>query len=177
MGHPFDSKQGWGRLNADAVLNFPGEIHYIDQEVAFNDTGQTWSQDITLTSPVPSLKIMLAWTDAPGHGLGGATPAWVNDLDLSITIGGQTYYGNNFGPDGFSLPGGTPDGINNTEGIFLSALPEGTYTLTVTAANISGDGIPSLAGNTDQDFALVIYIPDTPQEEPPYKYIIFPIFR
>jgi serine protease AprX len=29
MGHPFDSKQGWGRLNAAAVLNFPGEVHYI----------------------------------------------------------------------------------------------------------------------------------------------------
>ena len=175
MGHPFDSKQGWGRLNADAVLNFPGEVHYFDQEVVFNETGQTWSQDISLTSPVPSLKIMLAWTDAPGHGLGGATPAWVNDLDLSIEIGGQTYYGNNFGPDGFSVPGGTPDWMNNTEGIFLGALPEGTYTLTITAANISGDGLPSVEGGTDQDFALVIYIPDTPQEEPRYQYI-FPIF-
>jgi serine protease AprX len=118
---------------------------------------------------------MLAWTDAPGHGLGGNTPAWVNDLDLSIEIDGQTYYGNNFGPDGFSLPGGTPDGMNNTEGIFLDALPEGTYTLTVTAVNISGDGVPSLAGDTDQDFALVIYIPDNPPEEPRYQYI-FPIF-
>lgn len=175
MGHPFDSKQGWGRLNADAVLNFPGEVHYFNQEVAFNETGQTWTQDIILTSPVPSLKALLAWTDAPGHGLGGATPAWVNDLDLSIEIGGQTYFGNIFGPDGFSLPGGTPDWMNNTEGIFLGALPEGTYTLTVTAANISGDGVPSLAGATDQDFAVVVYISDTSQEEPRYEYI-FPIF-
>jgi serine protease AprX len=175
MGHPFDSKQGWGRLNADAVLNFPGEVRYFDQEVVFNETGQTWTQDIILSSPVPSLKVMLTWTDAPGHGLGGTTPAWVNDLDLSIKIDNQTYFGNNFGPDGFSLPGGTPDWMNNTEGIFLGALPEGTYTLTVTAANISGDGVPSVAGGTDQDFALAIYIPDTPPEEPRYHYI-FPIF-
>jgi serine protease AprX len=175
MGHPFDSKQGWGRLNAAAVLNFPGEVHYFDQEVVFSQTGQTWSQDIILTSPAPSLKVMLAWTDAPGHGLGGATPAWVNDLNLSIQIDGQTYYGNNFGPDGFSLPGGTPDGMNNTEGLFLADLPGGTYTLTVTAVNISGDGVPSLAGDTDQDFALAIYIEDTQPEEPWYQYI-FPIF-
>jgi hypothetical protein len=155
-------------------LNFPGEVRYFDQVVVFNETGQTWSQDITLTSPVPALKVMLAWTDAAAHGLGGATPAWVNDLDLSIEIDEQTYYGNNFGPDGFSLPSGTPDGMNNTEGLFLADLPEGTYTLTVTAANISGDGVPSLAGATDQDFALAIYIEDTP-EEPPYQYT-FPIF-
>jgi hypothetical protein len=174
MGHPFDSKQGWGRLNAAAVLNYPGEVRYFDQVVVFNETGQTWSQDITLSSPVPALKVMLAWTDAPGHGLGGATPAWINDLDLSIEIDGQTYYGNNFGPEGTSLPGGTPDGMNNTEGLFLADLPEGTYTLTITAANISGDGVPSLAGATDQDFALAIYIEDTP-EEPPYQYT-FPIF-
>ena len=174
MGHPFDSKQGWGRLNVNAVLNFPGEGHFFDQEVVFTETGQTWSTVITLTSPTPSLKIMLAWTDAPGHGLGGDTPAWVNDLDLSIEIDGQTYYGNNFGPDGTSPPGGTPDRMNNTEGILLDTLPEGTYTLTVTAANISGDGVPSLAGDTDQDFALAIYIEEKP-EEPRYQYI-FPIF-
>ena len=175
MGHPFDSKQGWGRLNTAAVLNFPGEVHFFDQEVVFSETGQTWSQDIILTSPVPSLKVMLVWTDAPGHGLGGATPAWVNDLDLSIEVGGQTYYGNNFGSDGFSLPGGTPDGMNNTEGIFLGALPEGTYTLMVTAANICGDGIPNVAGDTDQDFSVAIYIEDLPPEETWYIYI-FPIF-
>jgi serine protease AprX len=175
MTHPFDSKQGWGRLDAEAVLNFPGEVRYFDQEVAFDDTGQTWTHDIILTTPAPSLKVMLVWTDAPGHGLGGATPAWVNDLDLSIEIGGQTYYGNNFGPDGFTVPGGTRDDMNNTEGIFLDALAEGIYTLKVTAVNISGDGVPSLAGVTDQDFALVIYIPDSPREETRYEYI-FPIF-
>lgn len=175
LGHPFDSKQGWGRLNADAVLNPPGEVLYFDQEVILNETGQTWSMNITLQGEDLYLKAMLAWTDAPGHGLGGDTPAWVNDLDLSIEAAGQTYYGNNFGVSGRSTPGGTPDEKNNTEGIFLGPLPAGTYTLTVTAANISGDGVPGNDDAADQDFALVVYFGSDLHEQPIFEYW-FPVF-
>lgn len=174
LGHPFDSKQGWGRLNLADVLKPPGDALYFDQEHLFTTTGQTWSYTINLDEPIQGLRAMLVWTDAPGHGLGGNTPAWVNDLDLSIEVDGQTYYGNNFGTNGLSIPGGTPDGKNNTEGIFLGALAEGSYPITVTAANISGDGVPSNLGNLDQDFALVIYL-DGELGELSYEYI-FPIF-
>ena len=174
LGHPFDSKQGWGRLNLVDVLNPPGDVIYFDQGYIFTETGQTWSYNITLDNPVQSLRAMLVWTDAPGHGLGGNTPAWVNDLDLSIEAGGQTYFGNNFGVDGLSLPGGASDDKNNTEGIFLGAIPAGNYMLTVTAANLSGDGVPSHPGATDQDFALVIYLGNALADFN-YQYI-FPIF-
>ncbi len=177
MGHPFDSKQGWGRLNLDAVLNPPGQVLYFDQEqeFMFSETGQTWSTSITLNSAVESLRMMLVWTDAPGHGLGGSTPAWVNDLDLSIAVAGQTYYGNAFGPDGLSAPGGLPDRKNNTEGIFLGYMPRGTYTLTVTAANISGDAIPGNGIAPDQDFALAVYYGPQAPDAPVYEYI-HPLF-
>ena len=175
LGHPFDSKQGWGRLNASAILNFPGKVTYFDQEEIFTKTGQTWEMEIIASTPFESLRVMLVWTDAPGHGLGGETPAWVNDLDLSIQIDGQTYYGNNFGEDGLSIPGGAPDSINNTEGIFLGPLPEGTYTLTVTAANISGKAIPSHDAIANQDFALVVYSQFDQPEQPQYQYN-FPLF-
>lgn len=177
LGHPFDSKQGWSRLNLDAVLNPPGEVVYFDQGFIFSETGQTWSTSITLDAPVDALLAMLVWTDAPGHGLGGSTPAWVNDLDLSMEINGQTYYGNNFGEGGLSVPGGTPDSKNNTEGLFLGSLPEGTYTLTVTAANISGDGVPGNEDVTDQDFALVVYYDGEQIEQPIYRHIFIPFFR
>jgi hypothetical protein len=177
LGHPFDSKQGWGRLNLDPVLTPPGEALYFDQAVIFNETGQSWSTTITLDAPVDALRAMLVWTDAPGHGLGGSTPAWVNDLDLSMEINGQTYYGNNFGEDGLSVPGGTPDSKNNTEGLFLGSLPEGTYTLTVTAANISGDGVPNFGSETDQDFALVVYYGDAHNVKPIYQYIYTLFYR
>ena len=111
---------------------------------------------------------MLTWTDAPGHGLGGSTPAWNNDLDLSVTTGGVTFLGNNFDPlTGWSQTGGSADFRNNTEGVLLPTVPGGFVTITVTAANINSDGLPNSGDLTDQDFALVIY---TGQ----YRYI-FPL--
>ncbi|MFN2305275.1 MAG: S8 family serine peptidase, partial [Anaerolineales bacterium] len=158
LGHPFDSKQGWGRLNADAVLDPAAEVIYLDQQTIFDATGESFSFSIDLTGPNNQVRAMLVWTDAPGHGLGGSTPAWVNDLDLSIQMSGNTYYGNNFGGDGYSIPDGTTDSQNNSEGIFLRDLPAGTFEVTVTATNISGDGVPNVGDETDQDFALVLYI-------------------
>jgi hypothetical protein len=102
------------------------------------------------------MKIMLVWTDAPGHGLGGSTPAWNNDLDLVVEAGG-TYYGNTFGPDGWSITGGAADIKNNTEGVFLGPIPPGAATVRVVAANINSDGLPNSGDGTDQDFALVAY--------------------
>ncbi len=163
LGHPFDSKQGWGRLDAGAVLDPAHSVTYYDQPFVFDSTGEQWSVDIPVSNPFNQLRVMLVWTDAPGHGLGGITPAWVNDLDLSLKINAKTYLGNYFGANGLSLAGGVPDGKNNTEGIFLNNLPAGTHELTVTASQIGGDGIPNLGDITDQDFALVIYYYENPE--------------
>jgi hypothetical protein len=163
LGHPFDSKQGWGRLDAGAVLDPAHSVTYYDQPFVFDNTGEQWSVDIPVTNPFNQLRVMLVWTDAPGHGLGGITPAWVNDLNLSLKINAKTYLGNYFGANGLSLAGGLPDGKNNTEGIFLNNLPAGTHELTVTASQIGGDGIPNLGDSTDQDFGLAIYYYENPE--------------
>ncbi|MBG0785706.1 MAG: S8 family serine peptidase [Anaerolineaceae bacterium] len=160
MGHPFDSKQGWGRLNTDAVLNPTPNITtiYIDQETLFTETGQTWTYPLSDLGNLYNLRAMLVWTDAPGAGLGDETDAWVNDLDFALSVGSDTYYGNSFGVNGLSTTGGSLDGMNNTEGIFLNSQSTSSITFTVSAANIAGDGVPNNGDVTDQDFALVIYI-------------------
>jgi hypothetical protein len=172
LGHPFDSKQGWGRLDADAVLDPAMSVLYYDQEIMFHHTGEFWG--FSIKGELDELRAMLVWTDAPGHGLGGETKAWVNDLDLSVSYNGQTYYGNNFGADGFSVPGGSPDMMNNTEGIFLRDLNADIVTVIVTAGNIAGDGVPNLGDDTDQDFALAVYYSFAGQT---YKYILPIIYR
>ena len=101
---------------------------------------------------------MLAWTDAPGHGLGGTTPAWNNDLDLRVTAGGETFLGNALDAEGWSVAGGSADGKNNTEAVYLQpAQHGGSVTIEVFAADINSDALPNEGDDTDQDFALVCY--------------------
>jgi hypothetical protein len=155
LGHRPDNKQGWGRLDVAALLMpVPGPVIYYDQARVFEESGENWLREVMPVNPGEPMSIMLVWTDAPGHGLGGSTPAWNNDLDLVVDAGGNTYRGNVFGPDGWSAPGGTADGKNNAEGVFL-ALPPGQVTIHVVATNINSDGVPGVNDETDQDFALV----------------------
>lgn len=157
LGHPFDSKQGWGRLDAAAVLDPQVHVVYLEPSTTLDETGQAWEKPLATADLAQGVRIMLVWTDAPGHGLGGATPAWNNDLDLVVEAGGQTYRGNLFGADGWSRPGVTADGKNNTEGVFLPPGTASNLVVRVVAANLNSDGIPGQGDATDQDFALVCY--------------------
>jgi len=158
LGHPFDSKQGWGRMDVDAVVH-PTEnsVRYFDNPVVLDNTGEEWVTSVSPLDPGRSMRIMLVWTDAPGHGLGGSTPAWNNDLDLVVEVGSNVYRGNNFRADGYSAPGGTADFKNNTEGVFLDVVPGGGVTIHVVASNLSSDGLPGVGDDTDQDFALACH--------------------
>jgi hypothetical protein len=157
LGHPFDSKQGWGRLDAEAVLDPQVPVHYFDNPVVFDNTGEQWAESLCVADPAQPLRLMLVWTDAPGHGLGGITPAWNNDLDLVVDVGDSSYKGNDFGAGGWSQAGGSADNMNNTEGVFLSPGSAQAFTVRVVASNINSDGIPNEGDATDQDFALVCY--------------------
>lgn len=158
LGHPFDSKQGWGRMNLNSMLSNPDDsVRYYDAPIVLEQTGDQWSATVSPLDPSKPMKIMLVWSDAVGHGLGGSTPAWNNDLDLTVSTGLTTYRGNNFGSDGWSVTGGTADNKNNTEGVFLGPTAPGQVTVTVTAANINSDGIPNSGDALDQDFSVVCY--------------------
>ncbi|MDX1388020.1 MAG: S8 family serine peptidase [Acidobacteriota bacterium] len=158
LGHPFDSKQGWGRMDLEAVIDPPPfSVRYFDNPQVFDDSGEEWTQTLSPLDPAQPVRIMLVWTDAPGHGLGGSTPAWNNDLDLVVDTPGGSYLGNTFGGDGFSTTGGTADLMNNTEGVFLGPTPPSDFTVRVLASNINSDAVPGVGDATDQDFALVCY--------------------
>ncbi len=157
LGHPFDSKQGWGRMDLPAVLDPQVQVRYFDDPVIFDSSGEEWSQFVSADDPNQPIRMMLVWTDAPGHGLGGSTPAWNNNLDLIVEDGGTTYRGNAFDSNGWSQAGGAADTKNNTEGVFIGPTAPGTYNIRVVATNINSDGVPSFGDATDQDFALVCY--------------------
>ncbi|MGH2723743.1 MAG: S8 family serine peptidase [Actinomycetota bacterium] len=156
LGHVPDNKQGWGRFNLENVLGGSSKT-YVDQAVLLSTTGARWQARVRAIDRSEPVKVTLVWTDAPGHGLGGATPAWVNDLDLRVVSRGQTYLGNWFGEPstGWSVPGGAADFMNNVENVFLAS-PGGAIEVEVLGANLAGDGVPGIGDDTDQDFALVI---------------------
>ncbi len=148
------SSQGMGEVNLGTA--FDGASRILRDQIAtdkFTASGQSRSFTGTITDNSKPFRVTLAWTDAPGNTTGNS---YNNNLDLTVTVGGQTYKGNVFN-GAYSVTDGTADAKNNVESVFLPAGVTGPFTVTVTAANINSDGVPNQSPTTDQDFALAIY--------------------
>ncbi len=146
------NNQGYGRLDLGRALDGASSIR-VDETQVFGAAGQTYTVSGTIASSSSPFRVMLAWSDAPGATSGNA---WVNDLNLEVTVNGTLYLGNVFS-GASSITGGTADTRNNTEAVFLPAGTTGSFTITVRALGINGDGVPGNADTTDQDFALFVY--------------------
>ncbi|WP_394833303.1 S8 family serine peptidase [Pendulispora rubella] len=146
------NNQGWGRVNLSRAFDSVARI-LVDQTQVLGATGETYTVTGSIPTSTEPFRVTLAWTDAAGPTTGAP---WVNNLDLEVSVGGTTYKGNVFS-GGNSTSGGTADGKNNVEGVYLPAGTSGNFTVTVRATNIAGDGVPGNADTTDQDFALVLY--------------------
>ncbi|WP_376694878.1 S8 family serine peptidase [Wenzhouxiangella sp. EGI_FJ10305] len=159
MGHRPDRFQGYGRLDLQAVMDSGSPLFTHDQATVLTASGQARRFRLSAADPAAPIRIMLAWTDAPGHGLGGSTPAWVNNLDLLVQADGLNYVGNDVGTNGWSAPGGTPDERNNLEAVYLSPdQHRGAITIIVSAAEIAGDALtPWQPSSARQDFALACF--------------------
>jgi Subtilase family/FG-GAP repeat len=148
--------EGWGRVNMKLMLNTGVPMLQLDQPTTFSNIGESTVYSGTVADASKPIRVTLVWTDPPGAP--NASPALVNNLDLTVTIGGNTYKGNVF-TGGNSSTGGTADTLNNVENI---RLPAGTavgtpFTITVSAAALNGDGVLGNADVTDQNFGLVAY--------------------
>ena len=146
-----NSSQGWG-LGSLARLLDGGPRFFSDQQTTFTATGDTSKRVFAVQDPSKPVRVTLAWTDAPGPTGGNS---FVNDLNLTVGSSAKTFKGNVF-DGGVSIPGGAADPRNNLEGVYLPAGSSGNFSVTVTAANIAGDGVPGAGDATDQDFALVV---------------------
>ncbi len=137
---------GWGRLNLDGALYFPGD----PSRLAVADvspgllTGETFIYELTVSSGSTPLELALVWNDYPSTP--SASTHLVNDLDLRVTGNGTTYYGNIFS-GGFSVSGGFRDSINVEEVVLIDSPAPGLWTV-----EISGTSIPF----GPQPFALVV---------------------
>jgi hypothetical protein len=142
--------QGWGGVVMDDGLYFAGDARKLALEDAtsgFTSSGQSKSFTVTTgSSGAQTLKFALVYVDYPGTP--GATDITVNDLDLTVTGGGNTYFGNVFGQpasNGFSITGGAKDTVNCEEVVWLPASATKanvTYTVTVNARAINNGPQP-----------------------------------
>ncbi|MFQ3582615.1 S8 family serine peptidase [Chloracidobacterium validum] len=149
-----NNTEGWGRVNLTNSVNTGVPTQYVDQTVPFTSLSDSYTFTGRVADGTRPLRISLVWTDAPGAI--GANPALVNDLDLTVTVGGNTYRGNVFS-GGVSVTGGSADRRNNLENVFLNGIPASTpLSVQVTPAALNGNGIVGMPGN-NQHFALVIF--------------------
>ncbi len=146
------NSQGYGMPNMELAFDStPRSL--LDQTHVFDNTGETWTWNGAVADPSKPVRIVMVYTDAAGAI--GTSPQ-VNNLNLTAVLGANTYLGNRFSGQ-WSVTGGTADNANNYEAVFLPAGTSGQLQITVTAANIAGDGVPNQGDTTDQDFALVCY--------------------
>lgn len=143
------SCQGWGRLQLDRTLAFPGGARRLwvrDERAGFatGAAGEERTFALTVNGSAEPLKVTLAWTDYP------STPAAAvnlnNDLDLFVAGPGGSWRGNVFS-GGLSAAGGAADRRNTLEQVLLASPAPGVYTVTVRAFDVP-DG--------PQPFALVV---------------------
>ncbi|HXD33941.1 MAG TPA: S8 family serine peptidase, partial [Pyrinomonadaceae bacterium] len=151
----FSNNQGMGEVNFNNYFDLftTGSIRR-DQVGADKLTASGQQRIVTgsINTNTKPFRVTLAWTDAPGPTSGNA---FINNLDLEVSVGGNTYKGNVFsGAD--STTGGSADPRNNVESVFIPAGITGNFVVKVKATNIAGNGVPGDADALDQDFALVV---------------------
>ncbi len=150
----WSNNQGMGMMDLGRALDDAPRILQ-DQRPAdlLTASGQTRSVSGTIADSTRPFRVTVVWTDAPGPVFSNA---FLNNLDLEVTVGGTLYRGNVFS-GAFSVAGGVADIRNNAESVFLPAGSTGPFSVTVRATNINSNGVPGVGGALDQDFALVIY--------------------
>jgi hypothetical protein len=161
------NSQGYGMPNMNLLFD-DAQKYLLDQTQLFDNTGETWTWSGAVADPTKPVRIALAYTDQAGPI--GVSPQ-INNLNLDATIDGSSYHGNVFTGQ-WSATGGGSDGLNNYEAIFVQAGASGAIEITVTAANIAGDGVPNTGDGTDQDFALVCY---NCVQEPTFTLAVTPL--
>lgn len=150
-----DYKFGWGLINAlaaaETYLNVNGNA-FVEDKIL--NEGNTQTYIVTALGDEP-LKASITWLDPIGLPVGSVvlndrTPRLVNDLDLRISDGSNTYYPWKLDPENPSAAATQGDNIvDNIEQVFIENPVAGQqYTVTISHKGSLTNG--------SQNYALII---------------------
>ncbi|MGK2925599.1 MAG: S8 family serine peptidase, partial [Lysobacterales bacterium] len=153
---------GWGLLNTRAaarVISGSGGEHQIIEGSLANGGVNTHAVSVTASNAV--VTATLAWPDPPGTpsapALDPAEPMLVNDLDLRIVRGGNTWLPWVLDPANPAAPATAGDNVrDNVEQVKINSADTCVYTVEVRHKGTLLDG-------TGQDYSLIISV-DAPPE-------------
>lgn len=147
-------KQGWGRPSARNAKERASTSFIVDQSNPLS-VGEAASYDVTVSAGEAELKVTMSYPDPPGTT--SSSLHRINDLDLKVTSpSGTVYWGNNgLSAATTSTPGGSPNGVDTVENVFVSNPEAGTWTIEVRAAQINQDAHLDTA-EWDATYALVV---------------------
>jgi len=130
--------QGFGRITMDRVLQLGAPaagtrrlfVHgsKVGQTRVQLQQGESFAKSFTTTA-AGEFKATLVWMDAPAAT--NARRHLVNDLDLLVTVGGQSHF-----PNG----GSSADSVNNVEMTRIANAAPGTYAVSVRARAVRVGG-------------------------------------
>ena len=142
--------QGWGRVVLDDALYFSGDSRKVEVHDVTGGLNAGQQQQYTVqtgSNTAEDFKVVLVWTDY--YGTQSSSDPLVNDLNLTVSDGSNTYKGSVFGTDGYSTTGGSYDATNANEVVWIEGTNAAnkTYTITVDGYDIN---------HGPQPYALVI---------------------
>ncbi len=138
-----DFVTGYGRLNARYAAQVIEDGNFIIDSITSSSSPKTFQIPMPASGTVKEVKIMLYWPDVPASTI--SARALVNDLDLSVTNGSNTYNPWVLDPTPNatalnSLAVRERDSLNNVEQVTITNPATGNITVDVSAFNIpSGD--------------------------------------
>ncbi len=148
-----NNHEGWGLINVGAATA-SGNRTFVDNTAGIGSGTASYQYTVAAGTP---FKVSLVWSDAPATSSSGL--ALVNNLNLRVTgPGGIVYQGNVFA-GGWSQTGGSADGLNNVECVYIPTPTAGLWTVEVIGANVPVGPQPFalfLTGNLSTGIPLTV---------------------
>jgi len=157
--------QGWGHPDLQKMYDRRSDMLIVDESVVLSNL-QSHTHNVTVAAGTPELKVTMVYRDPPGTT--SSSLHRINNLDLKVTAPGGAIYWGNFGLDAanYSAAGGSANGVDTVENVFVQNPTAGSWTIEVIAAELNQDSHVETTA-LDCDYALVASGVSTAPVTPP----------